>query len=271
MLGETLRQLGRNNDAIETYEEIIRRRPDLRSGYLGLGKLYAFSEPSQPEKALAVFDRAIAELDPQSTAFMYTMKGSVYLKEKKWDEALDAYDAALNLDSKMGLAHSGIGAVKLKRGDFDGAIEALRKSVQLSPREGTCHRSLAQALISKVDEDGKYPHVDEALKHAKQAVATFKFSPTGETTPSSWLHTLGVAYYRSGDYEQAQKNLQDAYDVGFHSIGNQAFLTMTHWQLGDQDEAKKQYDQILQEKENRDFTAAEKAQVSEAAKLLQSD
>lgn len=266
-LGQTLGRLGRNDEAVDVFESIIESRPDVSGGYEGLGKLYAFNEPRRPDKAIEAFDRGIAAglAEPQ-IAFLQMMKGSVYLSEERWEPALDAYNQALKLNPKMGLAYSGIGEVRMRQGKVDEALKALRKSVGLSPQDGTCHRSLAKALISVVDDKGQYPNIDEALKHALQAVDTFRFSSVAGSPPSAWLHTVGLIYYRKGDFPQALKHLQKANEEGFDSVKNSTLTAMTHWQLGDREEARSLYDRL--EIDTRDLTDEEKNLLSEAAKLI---
>ncbi|MEM6468385.1 MAG: tetratricopeptide repeat protein [Planctomycetota bacterium] len=270
-LGQTLKTQGEIDEAEKVYDSIMEKWPDQNTGYLGLGRVYAFGEPRRPEKAIEVFDRGIAAGLPETqTAFLHMMKGSVYLSEKDWDQALESYNAALKLDPKLGLAFSGIGEVLMAQGKTDEAIEAQRKSVQLSPRDGTCHRSFAQTLISIVDDNGNYPHASEALKHALQAVDTFRFSELAGSPPSAWLHTVGLIYYRKDDFEKALKYLKYAEDGGYKSVSNTALLAMTYWRLGEQDTARAVLQHLSKDEsdESEQFSAEDVKILAEAARTI---
>ena len=75
---------------------------------------------------------------------------------------------------------------------------------------------------------------------AKQAV---------EQTPQegAFWNTLGVAQYRAGDHRAALDALQKSIDL---RQGGDAFdyffLSMSHWQLGDEDEARRWFDQAVE-------------------------
>ncbi len=59
----------------------------------------------------------------------------------------------------------------------------------------------------------------------------------------SYWHTLGVAYYRAGNWKQTLEALEKGFKVQQSAAGwDWFFRAMAHWQLGNRDEARRFYD-----------------------------
>jgi eukaryotic-like serine/threonine-protein kinase len=61
-----------------------------------------------------------------------------------------------------------------------------------------------------------------------------------------YVNTLGVAYYRTGDWKAAIAALEKSMELrkGGDSL-DWFFLAMAHWQLGNKDEARRWYDKAV--------------------------
>ena len=83
-------------------------------------------------------------------------------------------------------------------------------------------------------------------------------------------NTLGVARYRAGQYEEAIADLEKA--AALRKGGDSfdwLFLAMSHWQLGNKDEARKWYDKAVEWTEKNQPRNAELRRFrTEAAELL---
>src|SRR5262249_47281595 len=77
-------------------------------------------------------------------------------------------------------------------------------------------------------------------------------------------NTLGVAYYRVGNWKEAIAALQQAVELNkglpasgpLPAVGNAGdwyFLAMAHWQLGNQEEARKCYNQAVEKHRRADI------------------
>jgi serine/threonine protein kinase/Tfp pilus assembly protein PilF len=86
----------------------------------------------------------------------------------------------------------------------------------------------------------KPENIIRALQLAKEVV---KHTPD---SGSNW-NTLGVAYYRSGDWHGAIAALKQSqgYDSGKDVANNGLFLAMAHWKLGDKPQARTCYDRAV--------------------------
>ena len=98
--------------------------------------------------------------------------------------------------------------------------------------------------------------------HAKSAVELDPANP-------QYVNNLGVAYYRSGDCKAAIAALERSMELrkGGYADG-WFFLAMSHWQLGNRDEARRCYDQAIRKMTER-ATSEEMNRIrAEAAELL---
>ena len=113
------------------------------------------------------------------------------------------------------------------------AVEFWTHATELQPKVASFWEGLADARGLAGDADG-------ANDAARKAV---EFTP-GSTL--SW-RALGVARYRAGDWKGASSALEQARRI---STGDNSyvllFLAMTHWQLGDKNQARQWYDKAVQ-------------------------
>jgi tetratricopeptide (TPR) repeat protein len=131
--------------------------------------------------------------------------------------------------------------------------------VQLQLGDKAGYRASCKALVevplSKLDGNTKSRPVwtpcigpealDDMSQHVKRAE---EFLTNGSPEQRHFgLQVLGAAHYRAGEYEEAAKRLKEAIAAyptkpkPDHDTMNyqQLFLAMTHWQLGNKDEARK--------------------------------
>src|SRR5262249_13046799 len=111
--------------------------------------------------------------------------------------------------------------------------------LELAPTNDGVHNHLAWLLTTCPDAKLRDPR--RALQLAKKCV---KLVPNVAT----YWTTLGIAYYRAGDWNAAVAALGMSNDLsGEKELGfNALFLAMTHWQLGNKEEACKWYDRAVQ-------------------------
>ncbi|MGL6340178.1 MAG: tetratricopeptide repeat protein, partial [Waterburya sp.] len=74
------------------------------------------------------------------------LQGNQYVEEQKYDQALEAYEKAANIDSKNSQIFSGIGYVQNLRKDYAEAVKAYQKAVDLSPDDPKLQYALGFCL-----------------------------------------------------------------------------------------------------------------------------
>ncbi len=127
-------------------------------------------------------------------------------------------------------------------GRFQEAERTYTKNLELAPKNALTMNELAWLLATCADFKLRDP--GRAVKIAKQAV---------ELAPKegSYWNTLGVAYYRAGDWKQASAAIEKSMGLGKGSNGcdwlacDWLFLAMVRSKLDQQEEARKWYDKAV--------------------------
>ena len=94
------------------------------------------------------------------------------------------------------------------------------------------------------------------------------------TDEENWIYydtvrCLGIAYYRLENYDLALAELKRAYELGDQAEALEwTFLAMTHWQLGNKDEARNWYSRAVDWHATRRADSEVKRAMEEAADLM---
>jgi eukaryotic-like serine/threonine-protein kinase len=118
--------------------------------------------------------------------------------------------------------------------DWGQAVAAYSEDIRSSPQgAGTAYNNLAWLLATCPDQQFRDPARAVALAHSAVEI---------EPKDGLFRNTLGVAQYRAGDGKAALGSLQRSMHLrqGGDSF-TWFFLAMAHWQLGEQQEARRWY------------------------------
>ena len=130
-----------------------------------------------------------------------------------------------------------MGCLLANKGDWEGAIKAFQEALRIQPNLVQAQKSLndvARILTDSADPRVRDPRTAVAL--ARQLV---KQLPKN----ANYWSTLGVAYYRAGDWKAAAVALEKSRELR-KGEGNfdWFFLAMAHWRLDNKDQARRWYD-----------------------------
>ena len=117
------------------------------------------------------------------------------------------------------------------------AVAEIRKALDLKPDSEASQNAYAWLLATCPESEHRNPA--RAVELAKRAT---------ELAPKVWYYwkTLGVAYYRAGDWQAATQALEKSMTLQHKdNVWAWLFLGMAHWQLGHKDEAHRRYHQAL--------------------------
>jgi len=169
--------------------------------YNGLGNVYAGL--GRQEEAIAAFQRAI-ELDPTLAAPRNGL-GAVYAGLGRQEEAIAAYRRAIELDPTDAYPHNGLGTVYRALGRQEEAIAAYQRAIELDPTLATPHNNLG----------------DEYLQLGRLEEAEAEFQERTRLSPDDALSAevcLGVIARHRGDNEAAARHFERAlaiWDTGW--------------------------------------------------------
>lgn len=188
----------------------------------------------------------------------YVELGKLYERSRRIDDAIQAYEAAWNIQQKL-LSTSGtlikeeidvLFALSRLYNDtalYDLAIEDINQLIKLQPEFADAYKQ--RGLAYRRRADAEYATTGDGERRTdeyKQAIADFERAVELRPDFEDALGTLGGLYRRLGDYEQAAKYYQRLYEVNpssSYGLGNLASLS---WYLGNIDDARK-YFNLLEE------------------------
>jgi Tfp pilus assembly protein PilF len=181
------------------------------------------------EESLRLFDTAEAR---DGLAAVHWTQGDLQLAGEELDEAVRRHPDDATLRSHLA-------ASLMQRGASSEAMAQLREAVRLDEWNAGAQNDYAWELANSGDLHVRRP--GQALEHARRACEL-------ESGNAWYRNTLGVALYRTGDYEQCVAELTAASELprGGGPFDHY-FLAMALHQLGDEAAARDHYSQGVQQ------------------------
>ena len=189
----SLDMLGRYDDAIEAYEDVITETPDWWEAHANLGICHARN--NHPAEAEAAFRRGLEEC-PGSPEIRDELAAHLLGTEKNLDEALSLAEEAVALGRDEVRHLYTLGEVKLALEDEAGAEEAYKAILALDPDDPNAHLELGLLRERRGELGSAEEHYMEALKH-------------DPGNPRA-LYSYASLYYTSDDLETAEELLMRA-------------------------------------------------------------
>ena len=229
-LGNALVAKGRLDEAIASCRKAIELDPKYAAPHGNLGN--ALYHKGKLDEAFACYNKAIA-LDPKH-AIAHNNLGAALYRKGQLDEAIVSCKKAIVLDPKYANAYVTLGLALKDKGQLDEATACWKKAIELDPKDAYAHNNLADMLANAADPKRRDPV--QAIALAKKAI---ELAPK---LANAW-GTLGEAYYRAGQWQEAITALDKGLAL-FKSGDAETFffLAMAHHRAGHKDEAQKWYD-----------------------------
>lgn len=153
--------------------------------------------------------------------------------EKDLDEALALAEKAVGLDPDYSMAYSALAIAHSLKSDSSRAIESARRSLTTSQSGANANAMAALALL--ISERPR-----EAIDLASKSL---RLNPNQSRTP--YLNFLGLAYYLTGDFEEAARNMEANLARGGPTGPHiDVFLAATYANLGRDFEARAVIDKL---------------------------
>jgi serine/threonine protein kinase/tetratricopeptide (TPR) repeat protein/WD40 repeat protein len=258
-LGYACSQSGRPKQALAAYARVLDLDPKNHAAWNNQGLLH--EKQGELEKAVVDFSKAI-ELDAKDDIALLN-RSRVCARLARWQKTVDDCTRFLNLAPPLrqpdaylqrALAYGQLGRYPESQADY-------QKLVELAPRNPLVHNNLSWLLANCPDARVRNPA--RAVQLARRALELEE--PVGNT----W-NTLGVAYYRSGNWKAAREALDKSREL---RQGGDAFdfffLAMTSWRLGQKDDARKWYKHGLEWVEKNRETLAKNPQHQDELRRFQ--
>jgi serine/threonine protein kinase/tetratricopeptide (TPR) repeat protein len=182
-----LDDIGARDEAIKKAKALSEKATDKERFYIDA--TYARYIERDREKRFRIVQQA-AEKFPKEKDFHYWL-GVIYRSDGKYEEALEEYNKALELDPNYGEIHNELGYLYAELRNFEKSIEHFKKYLSLNPGDANPLDSIAEAYFLM-------GRLDEAISKYKEAL---------EIKPD-WLGTslkIGYIYALKEDYPEAIK------------------------------------------------------------------
>jgi len=163
--------------------------PEERDSHLALATIY--TRLKRWQEASAELDSADAlSTKPDEKLYVYFLRGSLYDRQKQYDEAEVEFRKALAIDPQNATVLNYLGYMLADRGvRLPEALTMIRKAVELDPQNGAFLDSLGWVYF----KSGQYALAEENLRKANERI---------NTDPTIHDH-LGEVYEKIGNLKQA--------------------------------------------------------------------
>ena len=241
LLGISLVQQARHEEAVVHFTAAVRHSPDVAGVHTNLGN--ALSELGRHEDAIPHLQKAarLATDDPQ----VRNSLGNALFQLGQTEEAIAHYRIAVTLAPDYALALRNLASALLELKHFDEALGTVRKSVSLDPNQAEAHvtlgvvcqelRLLDEALSCHVkalalEPDHPAAHANLGVVHRLQgrfddAIASLRTAVSLKPDYADALQHLGVALQESGRLAEAEEYfrkviaLEPGKASGHHNLG----------------------------------------------------
>lgn len=160
-------------------------------------------EQGAHEQALLTIDAALAlnGLQGVDLAEAHTVRGNILNELDRYEEAVDAHQASLDLDPNQANVWTNLGVVHRLMGDYGAAQECYEKAMALDPTYPEVYASLGSVLLYQ-------GQVSESLKILDQGVSM--------GSGIAIMHSnRAVALAYAGRFEEARASLKEGVALGY--------------------------------------------------------
>jgi tetratricopeptide (TPR) repeat protein/tRNA A-37 threonylcarbamoyl transferase component Bud32 len=226
------------------------------------------TRPSDPSRTVAIMVRVVALWDrlvaeyPDIPNFEHDRAGMYYyldLADRAAGDsagALRAIEKSIEISTRLVESHpenhgyrrdlsqygSVYGDVNAALGRFEDGLKQQERAAAIDPSNPRPFDRIAVSLIT--NRDAKQQNPLRAIEFAKKAIAV-------EPRFAQYWHTLGVAQYRAGKWQEALDAFDKAMVLQNGGDGlDWYFVAMAHWQLGDKNRAMQFFHDAEAWKEN---------------------
>jgi putative PEP-CTERM system TPR-repeat lipoprotein len=213
--GDLLRAQGKNAEAIQAYQEALKRKPNHLGVHLSLAQLYMGQKQLDASQTEI---EAARKIEPHAPAVRLA-QGQLYFQQQKFSQARDELQEVLKVAPNNGMAILMMGATQLALGSYAQAETYLSAFVKAVPNHAYARRLLAATYLKS--------------KQPAKAEETLRPLLTADTQDAAVLALAGDTYMQLKDYAKATEYLEKAVKANPASAGVRTELAMSHLAAGD--------------------------------------
>ena len=214
-LGDVQRCLGKADEAIKTYNQILEEFPDYGQIHSRLGMIYA--QQQKLDLAYEHFNRCI-ETSPNSPNSLCNM-GNLLMQMKRYREGINLLQKALRLDPSYTPACRTLFVVLKAAGKNERAMTILQNYCRANPEDCEFKPELAWMLATCRNPDRRNP--DKAIQLANECF-------DNQNPSFKYLDIMAAAYAAQGVFSQAEANVRKALRMIQNSDDSRLISEMTN-------------------------------------------
>lgn len=192
LLGHALDQKGDTDEAIKSFAEALRIRPDNDAIHVELARVLA--KKKKFDEALRHYAAAL-QINPNSASAHHNL-GLLLAEQGRSEEAINHYLEALRIDPESADVHNSLGAVYLSKNKIGEAIHHYREALLRDPGNAEVTYNLGQALAMQGGLDESVTYLNKAL------IIRPDFAEAH--------YTLGVALIKMGRPDEGIRHFREA-------------------------------------------------------------
>ena len=182
------------------------------------------------EDAIQNYDKAI-ELDSNVNSACYYNRGTAYFSLGKFEDAIQDYNKAIDLNPNDDLSYNNKGNAYFSLGKFEDAIQDYNKAIDLNPNNASYYynRGTTFANLEKFED---------AIQDYNKAI---DLNPNDESV----YYNRGVAFIYLNEYEKAIENLSKAIDLNPNKDSTYYNRGIAFTNLSDSEKAIKDFNKAI--------------------------
>jgi Flp pilus assembly protein TadD len=181
-----------HREAMQTFEDLVKKAPDYALGYEGLGRTHFYREDYA--KAEEYLHKAL-KLDPQLWS-AYNLLGVILDYKKNHARATYEYRKAIALNPDNGMLYNNLGVSYALLGNNEEAVEAFRDGVRKAAVERKKIYNNLGVVLAKM---GRYQEALDAFRKGGDEAKAY--------------NNLGCAYQQQGQTQKAVRCFEKAIEV----------------------------------------------------------
>ena len=195
---------GKGDQGVELAKSVIKGNPDDRDTYVFISNIYArLKRWKDAEDALVEADKLAAR--PEEKGYIQFAQGALYERQKKYDQAEQAFRQVLKTDPNNGMTLNYLGYMMADHNaHLEEALTMIRHAVELDPQNAAYLDSLGWVYF-------KLGNYDEAEDNLRRAVEKQPNDPTIQDH-------LGELYAKTGKLKLATVHWERALDEWNRSL-----------------------------------------------------
>jgi len=203
-LAQQMADSGKGDESVQLAKSVLKGGPEDRDSYIMLSQIYMrLKRWKDSEDALAQAEKLAAH--PEEKEYIRFLQGSIYERQKKYDQAEQAFRQVLQQDPSNSMALNYLGYMLADRNThLEEALTLVKKALDLDPQNYNYIDSLGWVYFKL----GNYDQAEENLRRAADK------SPNDATIQDH----LGELYARTNRFKLAAAHWEHALDEWNKSV-----------------------------------------------------